>query len=47
MLQENIQKIELYESPSIKLISVNINGILCQSGNEPMGFEDLGDGGFH
>lgn len=38
---------ELYKSPSVKVVPVNVRGVLCQSGNERMGYEDLEDGGFH
>ena len=35
-----------YGSPIINVIEVNVQGVLCQSGNESMYEKDLGDGGF-
>lgn len=35
-----------YRSPQVKAIVVKVQGVLCQSGNEPMREVDYGDGGF-
>lgn len=35
-----------YKAPRAMVIEVNVQGVLCQSGNESMYEKDLGDGGF-
>ena len=35
-----------YLSPSAEVIDVNVQGVLCQSGNDSPTEEDWGDGGF-
>lgn len=35
-----------YETPTLKIIVLGVQGIICQSGNESMWEIDLGDGGF-
>lgn len=36
-----------YRRPEAKEIPLTVQGVLCQSGNGPMGEKDYGDGGFH
>lgn len=36
----------LYTSPQVRVISVNVQNVLCQSGNGPMREYDYGNGGF-
>ena len=35
-----------YKAPQTKVIEVNAQNVLCQSGNEPMNEVDYGNGGF-
>ncbi len=35
-----------YKVPRAEVIEVNIQNVLCQSGNEPMNEVDYGNGGF-
>ena len=35
-----------YNAPRAKVIEVNVQNVLCQSGNEPMNEVDYGNGGF-
>lgn len=35
-----------YVSPKVKTIEIKTQAIICQSGNQSMGWQDLGDGGF-
>ena len=39
-------EIKEYKSPRVDVIEVNVQNVLCQSGNESMYEKDLGDGGF-
>ena len=36
----------IYVSPQVKTIEFKAQAIICQSGNQSMGWQDLGDGGF-
>lgn len=35
-----------YKTPQTEVIEVNVQGVLCQSVNEPMKEVDYGNGGF-
>ena len=35
-----------YKAPRAEVIEVNVQNVLCQSGNRSMYEEDFGDGGF-
>ena len=35
-----------YNAPQAEAIEVNVQNVLCQSGNEPMNEVDYGNGGF-
>ena len=35
-----------YRSPEVNVIEVNVQSVLCQSGNQNMYEKDFGDGGF-
>lgn len=41
------QERQAYVPASVEVIEVTAQRIICQSGNNEMGFEDLGDGGLH
>lgn len=36
-----------YETPEIRVVHINPQNVLCQSGNGPMYEKDYGNGGFH
>ena len=38
---------QAYVPASVKVIEVTAQRIICDSGNDKMGFQDLGDGGLH
>lgn len=44
--RDTSDKARQYCSPEVKVIPVKAQGMLCQSGNEPMREYDYGDGGF-
>ena len=35
-----------YKSPRAEVIEINVQSVLCQSGNQSMYEKDFGDGGF-
>ena len=39
-------EIKDYQAPRAEVIEVNVQGVLCQSGNQSMYERDYGDGGF-
>ena len=43
---EIIDSEKAYYSPQTKVIIVNVQNVLCQSGNKSMREYDYGDGGF-
>ena len=36
----------IYVSPQVKTIEIKAQAIICQSGNQRMDWQDLGDGSF-
>ena len=38
---------QAYVPASVEVIEVTAQRIICDSGNDEMGFQDLGDGGLH
>ena len=38
---------QAYVPACVKVIEVTAQRIICDSGNDKMGFQDLGDGGLH
>ena len=36
----------IYVSPQVETIEIKAQAIICQSGNQRMDWQDLGDGGF-
>lgn len=41
-----IEQQQVYVSPRVKTIEIKTQAIICQSGNQSMDWQDLGDGGF-
>ena len=39
-------EIKEYKAPRAEVIEVNVQNVLCQSGNQSMYEKDFGDGGF-
>ena len=39
-------EIKAYKSPQAEVIEVNVQSVLCLSGNQSMYEKDFGDGGF-
>ncbi len=39
-------ELKRYTSPTVKVVFVKAQGVLCESGNEPMRELDYGNGGF-
>ena len=37
---------QTYVSPVVKTLEIKAQAIICQSGNQRMDWQDLGDGGF-
>ena len=36
----------IYASPQVEIIEIKAQAIICQSGNQTMDWQDLGNGGF-